>query len=231
MEFRGNVWHTGKFFPFFSVCVSRLVEMDSFFFLAYRMLVYWDRERWLDHFSPRQRAARQSGEGGTWGVNVRTESAWPTSEDSAVPAGGGRARPSPRRPTAGSAGSTSGAAGCRRQRRLPGAETLPPQRPSAPGIGACPSPAVFSSSISRCTFYFRESFSIINGATLNMPQTNQIPPLLGQSARRSHGIPKTETSYSTWLSPWKLFICSMYKYVCTYADIWASVWLNSIFCK
>lgn len=196
------------------------------------MLVYWDRERWLDHFSPGQRATRQSGEGSTWGVNVRTESAWPTSEDSAVPAGGGRTRPSPRR--------AHGRVSRKHKlhRRLQTAAPAPgsgdaaaPCAPATQRIGTCPSPAVFSSSISRCAFYFRESFSIINGATLNMPQTNQIPPLLGQSARRSHGIPKTETSYSTWLSPWKLFICSIYKYVCTYADIWASVWLNSIFCK
>lgn len=32
-------------------------------------------------------------------------------------------------------------------------------------------------------------------------------------------------------SPSKLFICSIYKCVCTYTDLWASVWLISIFCK
>lgn len=97
MKFRGNAMtHREVFSIFFCVCFE-MSRNGLFFFLAYRMLVYWDRERWLDHFSPGQRATRQSGEGSTWGVNVRTESAWPTSEDSAVPAGGGRTRPSPRR--------------------------------------------------------------------------------------------------------------------------------------
>ena len=52
---------------------------------------------------------------------------------------------------------------------------------------------VFSSCISRCIFYFREFFSIINGATLNMSQTKSFPTL-GQSVCRSHSIPKMETS-------------------------------------
>lgn len=58
------------------------------------------------------------------------------------------------------------------------------------------SPVVFSSCISRCIFYFREFFSIINGATLNMSQTKSYPalPALGQSVCRSHSIPKMETS-------------------------------------
>lgn len=188
------------------------------------------RDGWTTSLHDRE-LTRQSGEGSTWGVDVRTESAWPTSENSAVPAGGGPAPESPPGPPPGQQQAQAAlqmadrSAGSRERRRCC------PCAPATQKIGAGPSPVVFSSSISRCTFYFRESFSIINGATLNMPQTNQIPPLLGQSARRSHGIPKTETSYSTWLSPWKLFICSIYKYVCTYADIWASVWLNSIFCK
>lgn len=75
MKFRGNAMtHREVFSIFFCVCFE-MSRNGLFFFLAYRMLVYWDRERWLDHFSPGQRATRQSGEGSTWGVNVRTESA------------------------------------------------------------------------------------------------------------------------------------------------------------
>lgn len=151
------------------------------------MLVYWDRERWLDHFSPRQRAYLSVRRRHHLGCGC---------EDSAVPAGGGRAPESPpgalpgqQKAQAALQTADRSSSSCERRR-------CRPCTPATQKIGTCPSPVVFSSSISRCTFYFRESFSIINGATLNMPQTNQIPPSLGQSTRRSHGIPKTETSYS-----------------------------------
>lgn len=46
--------HREVFSIFFCVCFE-MSRNGLFFFLAYRMLVYWDRERWLDHFSPGQR--------------------------------------------------------------------------------------------------------------------------------------------------------------------------------
>lgn len=74
--------------------------------------------------------------------------------------------------------------------------------------------------------YFREFFSIIHGATFSVP--NQPAP--SWWARVSCSIPKMESCLSM-RTPSKLFICSIYKCVCTYTDLWASVWLISIFCK
>lgn len=66
-------------------------------------------------------------------------------------------------------------------------------------------------------FYFREFFSIIDGATLNMSQTKSPPPhpMLGQSVRPPNSIQRWKVLYFMWISPLKLFICSIYKYTCT----------------
>lgn len=93
-----------------------------------------------------------------------------------------------------------------------------------------PSPTILSSCRGRCVVDFRELFTVINGATWNTSQTKSQPGP-GRVCVAPTAFQRQKVLYFMWISPSQLFICSIYKYICTYTDIWASVWLNSIFCK
>lgn len=76
--------------------------------------------------------------------------------------------------------------------------------------------------------------SFISGSSL---VSSMVPRSASQTGPPRAGGRVCPAAFQRWKvlcpceSPSKLFICSIYKCVCTYTDLWASVWLISIFCK
>lgn len=81
-------------------------------------------------------------------------------------------------------------------------------------------PTVVPSCVSTCGFYFREFFSIINGATFNVPN----PPRAGAGCASSPQHSKDGASVLRVTPSLKIFICSLHKCICTYTGLWAFGW-------
>lgn len=132
----------------------------------------------------------------------------------------------PRQQALGFLGQTPADSGSRTlQTGLMGAEAPCPswaRRASVLQGGNPHGPTIVPSCVSTCGFYFREFFSIYHQwCHVQRPKRN--PPRAGAGCVSFPQHSKDGASVLR-VTPPKIFICSLYKCICTYTGMWASGW-------
>lgn len=109
---------------------------------------------------------------------------------------------------------------------LVGAEAPRPlwaRRASVVRGGNSPGPTIIPSCVSTCGFYFREFFSIYHQwCHIQRPKRNL--PRAGAGCVSFPQHSKDGASVLRVTPPPKIFICPLYKCICTYTGMWASGW-------